>query len=126
MEKPKELKWNIEDEEVYIDYHTSYIGDHFYNQVLSKRTASFTDQKKVEEEKTQKIKAYNDLDLLFEAKDKEFEIDKTTKRIETSIIEFDWIFQGPKAVGFIKMLAQSNDDNVFATDTIRIIISFLW
>jgi len=52
MEKPKELKWNIEDEEVYIDYHTSYIGDHFYNQVLSKRTASFTDQKKVEEEKT--------------------------------------------------------------------------
>jgi len=43
MEKPKELKWNIEDEEVYIDYHTSYIGEHFYNQVLSKRTASFTE-----------------------------------------------------------------------------------
>ena len=35
MEKTRELKWTIEDEEVFIDYHTSYVGDHFYDQVLS-------------------------------------------------------------------------------------------
>jgi len=50
MEKTRELKWTIDDEEVFIDYHTSYIGDHFYDQVLSQETSSSMDLKRIEEE----------------------------------------------------------------------------
>ena len=40
MEKTHDLKWTVDDEEVVIDYHTSYIGDHFFEEVLLKETTS--------------------------------------------------------------------------------------
>lgn len=36
------------------------------------------------------------------------------KRIELSVLEFDWVFKGESATNFIKRLANTNNDNLFA------------
>jgi len=46
MEKTRELKWTLEEGEVFIDHHTSYIGNHFYDTVLSFETANSKQEKK--------------------------------------------------------------------------------
>lgn len=49
-----------------------------------------------------------------------------TKRVELSILEFDWIFEGESAVSFMKHLANTDNDDLFAIPSLRIIIMFLW
>ena len=48
------------------------------------------------------------------------------KRIETYAVEFDWIFRGSNAKGFIEHLARYSNDSIFAVETIKIIVTFLW
>ena len=48
------------------------------------------------------------------------------KRVELCALEFDWIFEGEGAVNFIKRLANTDNDEIFAIPTIKIIIMFLW
>ena len=48
------------------------------------------------------------------------------KRVEFSILEFDWVFQGDKAIDFIAHLAETENDDLFAISSIKIIIKFLW
>jgi hypothetical protein len=49
-----------------------------------------------------------------------------TKRIETGAVEFDWIFRGNNARGFIEHLACNSNDSIFAVYTIKVIVNFLW
>ena len=46
--------------------------------------------------------------------------------MELLALEFDWIFRGDFAIKFISSLAESENDELFAIDTIRIMIEFLW
>lgn len=46
--------------------------------------------------------------------------------MEISALEFDWIFDGKEATGFIRRLAETDNDNLFTISSIRIIILFLW
>lgn len=48
------------------------------------------------------------------------------KRVEFSILEFDWVFKGDKAMDFIAHLAETENDELFAISSIKIIIKFLW
>ena len=41
-------------------------------------------------------------------------------------MEFNWIFNGQNAAKFIKILAETNNDDIFATKQIRVMIEFLW
>lgn len=48
------------------------------------------------------------------------------KRIEISMIEFDWVFKGDEGALFVEQLANSSNDDIFKVETIRICILFLW
>ena len=56
---------------------------------------------------------------------KRFDGDELT-RIETVAVEFDWIFRGSNAISFVEHLAHRADESIFAVDTIRVIVLFLW
>lgn len=52
--------------------------------------------------------------------------DDGTKRVELTALEFDWIFAGESAVNFINRLVYTRDDDLFAVQSIRVLILFLW
>ena len=41
-------------------------------------------------------------------------------------LEFDWVFYGDSSSSFIERLAETDNDNLFTINTVRIIIAFLW
>ena len=47
-------------------------------------------------------------------------------RVETCAVEFDWIFCGNNAISFIQHLAHKADESIFAVETIKVIVLFLW
>ena len=58
-------------------------------------------------------KEFKEVDMLLE--DKIISSEKIEeKRIELSVLEFDWVFNGESATSFIKKLANTNNDNLFA------------
>ena len=63
---------------------------------------------------------------LYEDKKGANEQEDETKRVEISVVEFDWVFHGEEAKNFIKKLANTDNDNLFAIYTVKIIILFLW
>ena len=56
---------------------------------------------------------------------RDFDGDELT-RVETCAVEFDWIFCGNNAISFIQHLAHRADESIFAVETIRVIVLFLW
>jgi hypothetical protein len=48
------------------------------------------------------------------------------KRVEVTALEFDWIFYGDDAEDFIDRLAETDNDNLFTINSVKIIILFLW
>lgn len=48
------------------------------------------------------------------------------KRVEVQALEFDWIFYGKDSSAFIERLAETENDNLFTINTVRIIITFMW
>lgn len=48
------------------------------------------------------------------------------RRIQISMVEFDWIFQGPEGKFFIEELSEAPNDDIFKVETIRICLDFLW
>ena len=48
------------------------------------------------------------------------------KRVEVSALEFDWIFYGDDSNEFIDRLAETDNDNLFTINSVKIIILFLW
>jgi hypothetical protein len=155
MKQTKSLKWVFDKDEAFVDFHTSYIGDDFYEKLLNGRTKKAAEPKNraqkilakkvakrgahvevaVTEPKPSKQAAIkvepkapivvDEMDLFDDRKVIE-DIDDGIKRIEISALEFDWVFHGDSAVNFIKMLANTDNDNLFALQTVRIIVMFLW
>ncbi len=48
------------------------------------------------------------------------------KRVETSAVEFDWIFRDRNAKKFMEHLAFFANDSIFEADITRVIVQFLW
>jgi hypothetical protein len=48
------------------------------------------------------------------------------KRVEVCALEFDWIFHGKDSDDFIERLAETDNDNLFTINSVRIIVSFMW
>lgn len=42
------------------------------------------------------------------------------------MVEFDWVFQGDEGEMFVEELANSDNEDIFKVETIRICILFLW
>ena len=41
MLETKTLEWFFEEDEAYVDFHTSYLGDEFYEKLLNYRTQEY-------------------------------------------------------------------------------------
>ena len=48
------------------------------------------------------------------------------RQVEAKLLEFPWIFSGQNAAKFISILAETDNDEIFATQQIRVLIEFLW
>lgn len=48
------------------------------------------------------------------------------KRVDVSMVEFDWIFAGETGRFFIETLSEAPSDSIFRVQTIKICLDFLW
>lgn len=52
--------------------------------------------------------------------------DSSLRQVKAKILDFNWIFNGDNAEKFIKTLSDTDNDAIFATESIRVLIRFLW
>lgn len=52
--------------------------------------------------------------------------DSNLKQIEAKILDFNWVFIGDNTARLIKILANTSNDEIFATDQIRVFVDFMW
>ena len=52
--------------------------------------------------------------------------DSNFKQVEAKILDFNWVFIGNNNATFIKILAQTENDQIFACSQIRVYIEFMW
>jgi hypothetical protein len=139
MKDTKTLKWTFEEDEIFFDHHTSYT-----NEALFERLGHYNDgfklklaqddqgqpQVKIEENKKHEVaklvKTQKVNELHFFDNDSQLKENDDMKRVELSVLEFDWIFHGKEAKTFIKKLANSHDDTIFELYTVKVLINFLW
>ena len=48
------------------------------------------------------------------------------RQVEAKLLDFNWIFTGKNAQKFIQVLATTDNDEIFATKQVRVLIDFLW
>lgn len=48
------------------------------------------------------------------------------RRVEVSMVEFDWIFASSEGFMFVEELANTTNDDLFKVKSIKICIEFLW
>ena len=48
------------------------------------------------------------------------------RQVEAKLLEFNWIFSGQNAAKFVSALAETDNDEIFATQQVRVLIEFLW
>ena len=48
------------------------------------------------------------------------------RQVEAKLLDFNWIFTGNNACKFITVLAETDNDEIFATKQVRVLIDFLW
>jgi hypothetical protein len=48
------------------------------------------------------------------------------RQVEAKLLDFNWIFTGNNACKFITVLAETENDEIFATKQVRVLIDFLW
>jgi hypothetical protein len=48
------------------------------------------------------------------------------KRIDISMVEFDWVYSGKEGEMFVEELANTDNDDIFKVETIKICVNFLW
>ena len=48
------------------------------------------------------------------------------RQVEAKLLEFNWIFIGQNAAKFVTVLSETDNDDIFATQQIRVLIEFLW
>ena len=52
--------------------------------------------------------------------------DSNLKQIEAKILDFNWLFVGGNAGKFLKILAETENDEIFACSQISVFIDFMW
>ena len=58
--------------------------------------------------------------------DDEEEDTSNLRQVEAKLLEFNWMFIEENAARFIKILSGTDNDAIFATKQIRVVIEFLW
>ena len=48
------------------------------------------------------------------------------KQVEAKVLDFNWVFTSDNAARLVKILADSSNDEIFATDQIRVFVDFMW
>ena len=48
------------------------------------------------------------------------------RQVEAKLLEFNWIFNKENAAKFITILSETDNDEIFATQQVRVLIEFLW
>lgn len=48
------------------------------------------------------------------------------RQVEAKLLEFNWIFSGQNAAKFVTCLSDTDNDEIFATEQVRVLIEFLW
>jgi len=48
------------------------------------------------------------------------------KQVEAKILDFDWVFNGDNSAKFIKILCETENNEVFACDQVRVFLDFMW
>lgn len=48
------------------------------------------------------------------------------KQVEAKLLDFDWIFTGNNAKAFMTILAETENDEIFSCDQIRVLVEFMW
>jgi hypothetical protein len=48
------------------------------------------------------------------------------KQVEIKLLDFNWAFIGTNAERFIEILAETDNDDIFTSSQIRVLIEFLW
>jgi len=52
--------------------------------------------------------------------------DSKLRQVEAKILDFDWVFNGDNSAKFIKILCETENNEVFACDQVRVFIDFMW
>lgn len=52
--------------------------------------------------------------------------DSNLKQIEAKILDFNWVFIGDNAGRLVKILSETDNDEIFATAQIRVFVDFMW
>ena len=52
--------------------------------------------------------------------------DSNLKQVEAKILDFNWIFVGDNSARLIKILSETDNDEIFATAQIRVFVDFMW
>lgn len=52
--------------------------------------------------------------------------DSNIKQVEAKILDFNWVFVGDNAARLTKILAETDNDEIFATAQIRVFVDFMW
>ena len=56
----------------------------------------------------------------------EKEDNSSLRQVEAKLLDFNWIFTKQNACKFITVLAETDNDEIFATKQVRVLIDFLW
>ena len=46
--------------------------------------------------------------------------------MEAKVLDFDWIFTADNAAKFVKILAETKNDEIFASAQVRVFVNFMW
>lgn len=52
--------------------------------------------------------------------------DSNQKQVEAKVLDFNWVFTGDNAERLVKILAKTENDQIFATEQIRVFVDFMW
>jgi len=121
----KAINWKSSKNEVFLDYHTSFIASDFQYKIF-KETQNFEEEEVIQPVKKVITSELSQYDSQLYDSDQVKDLKHQKKRIEVTAVEFDWIFHGKDSHNFIKRLAETENDNLFLIPAVRVIILFLW
>jgi hypothetical protein len=52
--------------------------------------------------------------------------DSNIRQIEAKILDFNWLFVEDNSANLLGALAETDNDEIFAQDQIRVFIDFMW
>lgn len=136
LEGPRPLIWNGEDEELFIDVPSAYLTNETLQSLVDKAQAN-PDQEEnkgeaepedpVEMAKAEVVNGFVQyqtatVERIVPTLNETNEI----KQVEAKLLDFDWIFTGDNAKTFLSILSETENDEIFSCDQIRVFVEFMW